>query len=222
MIFAYHPKTSDQNLSIDGELFSHLIRARRHKVGDKLLFSALDEKKSCYEISQIEPKKAQLSHISTKTVLADNLANIQLAWCVVDSHTVKNFLPYFNQLGLKKITFVMADRSQKHFKPKLEKLNKILIHSCEQCGRYDLMQLDFAPNIETLIKQYPDTFMLNFNGQNIQDQTKGVVANIMVGPEGGFSPRECNLFPKDKILSLPSPYVLKSENAGLIAISHLL
>lgn len=221
MIFTHHPNTGEATLIIEAELFTHLIRTRRHKIGDKLWFSALNNTQTHYVIMDIFAKKAMLSKLKTQDIDIVKPKYLHLAWCVVDSNIIKNFLPCLNQLGLAKITFVMADRSQKYFKPNLEKLNNILIHSCQQCGRYDLMTLDFAPSIDTFIRQYPDTILVNFSGKNITEY-QASIQTIMIGAEGGFSPREVALFlPKNKIC-LSNPYVLKSENAAICVVNSIL
>ncbi len=225
MIFSFHPQSGEINLSIEGELFTHLIKARRHKVGDELDFSCLDGKQHQYKVIEIGVKKATLTKLSTQAVQIKPPQFLHLAWCVVDTQTVKTFLPYLNQLGLAKITFVMADRSQKNFKPNVDKLQKSLIYSCGQCGRYDLMQLDTSSSIDAFIEKYPQTVLLNFNGIPLAQyltQHPEKINTIMVGAEGGFSPRELLLFINKPCLSINTPYLLKSENAALLAVSQLL
>lgn len=221
MIFSFHPQSGNSNLSIKGELFTHLIKARRHKINDEIALSCLDGKQHQYKIIEISNKEAILTKLSSQIIQIKIPRFIHLAWCVVDSQTIKTFLPYLNQLGLSKITFVMADRSQKNFKPNLKKLQKSLIYSCGQCGRYDLMKLDISPSIDTFLADYPEVVLVNFNGVKLS-QYQGNINTIMIGTEGGFSQRELSLFADKPCLSLTTPYVLKSENAALSVVNQLL
>lgn len=221
MIFAYHPQCGQAELLVQGELFRHLIFARRHQIGDQLFFSKLNRQQSIYEITEIQHKWAKLKKISTTDVTVASPKFRHLAWGVVDSRTIKNFLPYLNQLGLAKVTFVYTDRSQKKFKPDFVKLNKILTHSCCQCGRYDLMQLDIASNVDDFLSHHPGTVLLNFTAPPLQQYT-GSITTIMVGAEGGFTPREIALFRQDRVVSLNCTHTLESGNAALCALSQLL
>ena len=221
MIFSYHPNSGDDILSIDGKLFVHLFRARRHQKNNHLTLSKLDDKQHLYQVSSIASKSAVLTKIRSQEITIKRPRFLHLAWCVIDYHTIKSFLPYLNQLGLAKTTFVMADRSQHNININLDKLNKFLIHSCEQCGRYDLMGLAISPNVDQFIKQNPKTFLLNFNGLPIQKQTNSI-QTVMIGTQGGFTQRENDLFAQSQIISLTTPYVLKSENATLSVVSQLL
>ncbi|XPV54809.1 MAG: hypothetical protein ACNI3H_07545 [Halarcobacter ebronensis] len=55
-----------------------------------------------------------------------------MAWCIVDPKTIEKELPYLNELGVRKITFISCDYSQKNFKLNFEKLEKILVNSSSQ------------------------------------------------------------------------------------------
>lgn len=116
-------------------------------------------------------------------------------------------------MGVKKITFIRSARSQK-FTLKRERLEKILINSCQQCGRNDLMEIDFEKSLQNFLKKNPESFLLNFNGQNIKENELKI-ETVIVGPEGGFTREELTLFDKEKIVSFNTDNVLKSETAAV-------
>lgn len=221
MIFSYHPNAGAKTLNIDKELFNHLIKARRQRCGDKLLVSKLDNYKHHYQIQKISARIAQLKLLKTTKITNKPLSSLHLGWCVIGSSVIKQTLPALNQLGLTKLTFIYGKRSQKSTKISLAKLHKILINSCCQCGRYDLMQLDICPTIADFLITNPKTILLNLGAKPLS-QHKRKITTILVGPEGGFTNNEVKLFDKKNIVSLPVTFSLKSETAAIAITSNLL
>jgi 16S rRNA (uracil1498-N3)-methyltransferase len=63
-------------------------------------------------------------------------------------------------MGVGKITFITCAYSQKNFKPSLERMEKILINSCEQCGRSELMAIDFCDSVKAFLESNPGCAIL--------------------------------------------------------------
>lgn len=220
MIFAYHQNTGDKIINIDGDLFRHLFLARRHKIGQILKFSALDDKITNYKIDTIDKKSAQLSLISSKSVSCQNTKKLHIGWSIIDNSVIKATLPYLNQLGVDKITFIDSNRSQKS-QLNFAKLTKVLIKSSQQCGRLNLMKLAIADSMNNFVNVNKETFLLNFNAQSI-NKIQDDINTIVIGAEGGISDDEADLFQTNKTVSLNCDYVLKSENAAITIAAKLL
>ncbi len=222
MQFIYNNLSGQSSLSIQDELYKYIIKARRHNIGEVLYFRNLvDENLYQYKIESISKKEALLFLVSQEEKSVQNSQNIHLAWCVVDTKTIEKELPYLNELGVKKISFVYADYSQKNFKLNFEKYNKILINSSQQCGRSSLMQFEVFNSVDEYLKSYPNSYMFNFS-KNYIDEVCSFVDNIIIGCEGGFSKREIELFETSKIVGVNSNLILKSETAVTLVVSKLL
>lgn len=194
MQFIYDKNAKNELLKIEDENYNYIVKARRHKLDDILDFRNLeDDFLYSYKISQIDKKSLFLNLLKKEEKIIENSKKIHLAWCVVDPKTIYENIASLNELGVDKITFVYSDFSQKNFKINFEKLEKILINSSSQCGRSSIIKLDIYKNIDTFIKDNPDTYFLDFSQTSIDSKVLDI-KTLMIGTEGGFSKRERELF----------------------------
>ncbi len=190
MQFIYDKNAKNELLKIEDENYNYIVKARRHKLDDILDFRNLeDDFLYSYKISQIDKKSLFLNLLKKEEKIIENSKKIHLAWCVVDPKTIYENIASLNELGVDKITFVYSDFSQKNFKINFEKLEKILINSSSQCGRSSIIKLDIYKNIDTFIKDNPDTYFLDFSQTSIDSKVLDI-KTLMIGTEGGFSKRE--------------------------------
>ena len=222
MQFVYDKNAKNDLLKIEDENYNYIVKARRHKLDDILDFRNLeDDFLYSYKISQIDKKSLFLNLLKKEEKIIENSKKIHLAWCVVDPKTIYENIASLNELGVDKITFVYSDFSQKNFKINFEKLEKILINSSSQCGRSSIIKLDIYKNIDTFIKDNPDTYFLDFSQTSIDSKVLDI-KTLMIGTEGGFSKRERELFNKNFIVGFSSNLILKSQTAIISATSKII
>lgn len=222
MQFIYDKNSKNELLKIEDENYNYIVKARRHKLDDILDFRNLeDDFLYSYKISQIDKKSLFLNLLKKEEKIIENSKKIHLAWCVVDPKTIYENIASLNELGVDKITFVYSDFSQKNFKINFEKLEKILINSSSQCGRSSIIKLDIYKNIDTFIKDNPDTYFLDFSQTSIDSKVLDI-KTLMIGTEGGFSKRERELFNKNFIVGFSSNLILKSQTAIISATSKII
>ena len=222
MQFIYDKNAKNELLKIEDENYNYIVKARRHKLDDILDFRNLeDDFLYSYKISQIDKKSLFLNLLKKEKRVIENSKKIHLAWCVVDPKTIYENIASLNELGVDKITFVYSDFSQKNFKINFEKLEKILINSSSQCGRSSIIKLDIYKNIDTFIKDNPDTYFLDFSQTSIDSKVLDI-KTLMIGTEGGFSKRERELFNKNFIVGFSSNLILKSQTAIISATSKII
>jgi len=173
-----------------------------------------------YKIQDINKKEALLC--LEEKILNPNKPHtfFHIAWCIIEPKNIEKTLPSLNEMGVSKISFVYCDFSQKNFKLKLDRLQKILINSCQQCGRSDLMEIEILNSSDEFFKKYPDFIALDFNGKLLECNQNFQFKNpIFIGPEGGFSEREKEKF--KEIIRLKS-FILRSETAACAISSKIL
>ena len=222
MQFIYDKNAKNELLKIEDENYNYIVKARRHKLDDILDFRNLeDDFLYSYKISQIDKKSLFLNLLKKEEKIIENSKKIHLAWCIVDPKTIYENIASLNELGVDKITFVYSDFSQKNFKINFEKLEKILINSSSQCGRSSIIKLDICKNIDTFIKDNPDTYFLDFSQTSIDSKVLDI-KTLMIGTEGGFSKRERELFNKNFIVGFSSNLILKSQTAIISATSKII
>ena len=222
MQFIYDKNAKNELLKIEDENYNYIVKARRHKLDDILDFRNLeDDFLYSYKISQIDKKSLFLNLLKKEEKIIENSKKIHLAWCVVDPKTIYENIASLNELGVDKITFVYSDFSQKNFKINFEKLEKILINSSSQCGRSSIIKLDIYKNIDTFIKDNPDTYFLDFSQTSIDSKVLDI-KTLMIGIERGLSKRERELFNKNFVVGFSSNLILKSQTAIISATSKII
>jgi len=219
MQFVYDENASQELLTIRDENYRYLFRARRLKVGQSVGFRNLfDDVLYRYLIEDIGKKEATLRlRDATKTDKAD-LKTLHLIWCIIDPKIIYSTLPLLNQMGVSKISFVYCDRSQKNFKIDFEKCKKILINSCQQCGRTNLMEIEILDNLEDVLKKYHDFAVLDFGGETSWQE----ISSCLIGCEGGFSEYERGKLQNHYKIGFQTSLILKSETATVTIASKLL
>lgn len=222
MQFSYHPDASNDILEIENDLYKYLIKARRHKIDEEIAFRNLtDNKIYIYKITSIDRRKALCSLLSSEEKIIENQKKLHIGWCLVDPKTVEKSLPFLNELGVDKITFIYCDYSQKNFKLNFEKLEKILINSSTQCGRSSIIKLESSNSLDEFLKENPNSYILDFS-ENLIDDKKGEISTFVLGCEGGFSSCEQNSFNQENVVGFNSNLILRSETAIISAASKIL
>ncbi len=222
MRFVYHPLAKEPVLKIEGESYTHLYRSRRIKSASRLdLRNLKDGFLYTYEHAEITKKHALLRLVGARLLEVMASKKTHLILSVIEIKSVEKILPFLNQLGVSKLSLFYADFSQRNEKidsAKLERFQKILINSCEQCGRSVLMELEAFSNTKEVLNAYPKASVLDFKGETLPasaDFEKGVI----IGPEGGFSEPERGYFKEREIYRIPLDMVLKSESACVFVAS---
>ncbi len=222
MQFSFHENASCENLEIENDLYKYLIKARRHKVNDEIVFRNLKDKNIyLHKIVSIDRKKAFCKLLSREEKIVENSKYLHIGWCLVDPKTVEKSLASLNELGVGKITFIYCEYSQKNFKLNFEKLEKILINSSSQCGRSSIIKLETCNSLDSFLEENPNSYVLDFS-ENLIDDNKVDIQTFILGCEGGFSKNEREKFSSEKIIGFDSNLILRSETAIISASSKIL
>lgn len=221
MQFVYSLDAGNNTLNIQDEIYRYIIKARRNKIGDLVFLRNLkDDLIFTYEISDITRKEAILVLKSSEIKVIQANKKLHIIWCVVDTKTIEKQLPYLNEIGVNKISFVYCEYSQKSFKLNFEKFEKILINSSSQCGRSSIIKLELIDCLDEFLEKNNDVFVLNFSENRISEDI--CYEKILIGCEGGFSKDELSNVKENKIVGLNSNMILKSETAITAIASKIL
>ncbi len=216
MQFIYSKDAGEKILNLNTRDYSHIFKVRRVKKSEVLSFrNLIDGMIYRYNLVSIDRKTATLELFDSKMLKIEAKKSLHVGWCIVDPKTIEKTLPFLNELGASKISFVYCEYSQRNFKIDLKRVEKILINSCEQCGRSSLMQIEILENLKEYMTLYPQSKIFDFGGKKIDKNT--TCTSFLVGSEGGFSKAERELMQDADILSLNNPMILKSQTAVLYA-----
>jgi 16S rRNA (uracil1498-N3)-methyltransferase len=221
MRFIYCENAGENSLKIDGERYVHVFKARRASCEEAIFLRNLkDEYLYEYKILQINKKEALCELVKAAKTPSKATKDFQIAWCVIDPKIIEKTLPFLNEVGVKKLIFVYARFSQKNFKIDFDRLRRIVINSCEQCGRSDLMEFEIFNSLGEFLNNYEDIAVVDFS-QTKFSQIRQKPKTWLIGCEGGFSAEEKKELQKFATAGLESENILRSESAVMAIAAKL-
>ena len=169
-------------------------------------------------MESIGKREAQLSYLGTKE-LPSSTKYFHLAWALIDPKSIEKVLPSLCELGVSKISFISTQRGQKNFKLEPKRIDRIIENAMQQSGRLNRLEYEMLESLDAFIKSYPDALVLDFCDTVLKKEEH--FRTVLIGPEGGFSPKERELLGALNMRRLDTSHILRSETAAL-AISSLM
>ena len=217
------PLVLDNNLWVhDKALVNQWLNVLRLKVGDKLvLFN--DKSERLYQINVIEaPFSVNLKLITEQQRFLPK-RHIYLMWGLLKKDKNDWVLQKATELGVRNFVPLMADRSQKTgFN--IDRAKKIIIEASEQCGRSDIAEVREPITVKEALAEYKniDLFVCE-QSETVQNHIEINRVGLFIGPEGGWSDNEKQLFITNNLgyLNL-NDFTLRAETAAVIAVSKML
>ncbi len=134
------------------------------------------------------------------------------------------------ELGVASITPIETERSE-HTHLNIERLKKIAIEASEQCGRGNIPEVEEVCSLKLVVSSLDDnTFVADFGGAplssyKLQTCLPDRQANnykLLIGPEGGWSEGERELFKTKKVKTVSlGETVLRAETAAIVGSAIL-
>ncbi|MDR1450871.1 MAG: 16S rRNA (uracil(1498)-N(3))-methyltransferase [Helicobacteraceae bacterium] len=217
MRFLYSENAGEDDLALSGDRFARL-KVRRVRVGETVKIRNLqDDNLYDYSVRDLGKSKAILS--LTKAALAPVLParDIAVAWCVVDPKTIDKTLPALNEMGAGKLTLIWSEKSQRDFHLNLDRFDRIIIGSCEQCGRSRKMTIEIK-ELSVFASENANAAVLDFGGAKLTHESMRDYV-VIVGPEGGFGDGDYETLKNPPRFSVDTPLTLRSETAILLIAS---
>ncbi len=154
--------------------------------------------------------------------------NIWLLPALVKKDNLDLIVQKATEIGVNSLTPILCEHSEKK-KINLERLRKIAIEASEQSGRGDIPSIHPVSKIEEIFLsgELPqEKIVLSPEGmlfKQYRDSTNHASVAVFVGPEGGFSAKEMQLFKSYNIKQVSlGPQILRAETASISIASLLL
>ncbi len=214
----------DNKITLSGNENEHLSKVLRYRVGDKV---KCFYDNSCFYHCQIvsQTKNASILEIIS---LENCLANPKIKLTLFQGLPKLDKLDYITQklteLGASKIVpFVSTYCVKKDNLNKMERLNKIVVNACKQCGRTSLLNITSAVKFDEMLgmlKEYDIVIFANEvdGSKHFRDldlKNKKNIA-IIVGSEGGFTNDEVEKIKNCNAISLTlGKRILRTETCAV-------
>lgn len=218
----------------DKENYNHIAKSLRSKVGEKLLL--IDENRVEYTttIQEITNHsilcKIQSSEISQR----DLKYNLYLAQSPLKSDAQLTIMEKATELGVRGVYPIYTDNcalKKTVAENKIEKWQKVMYEASKQCERatiptcFELTTLEKVlenkfDKVITLCERHTNDSLKNYLRTNSIKVGEDVL--FVIGPEGGFSEREFQLF-RDKNLPMLGlgDLILKAETAVIVTLGNI-
>ncbi len=222
---------SDRTLLQDRDLMHQWRSVFRYNVGSEVVLFDGRGSEYLYVIETINNREAWVRLLEERGgVVPKNKISLYIS--LIKKDNLELVIEKATELGVSKIIPILSERSEKKgFN--LERAKRIAIEASEQCGRADVPEINSIKQLADSIEETeggviilepsstsPLTPLLakkrgteNYNLESV---------NLFIGPEGGWSPKELDLFKQKEaqVYSLGS-LVLRAETAAIAALSLL-
>jgi 16S rRNA (uracil1498-N3)-methyltransferase len=209
-----------EEIFLSFEQAHHAINVLRLSAGDVVrIFNSREE----WNCEIVDVKKRSLKRVSLFRKSKPEKGPA-IACSLINPKRFDFLLEKVTELGASEIIPIISQYAQ-YKDLNLRKAEQKIIQACEQCGRFSVPLLKKTTKLEDfLLKCSIDCKILvgdeKFSGSKLEDimEEKSV---FLVGPEGGFSDEEYNLFDACKNLRKFSigTNILKSETAAIAFVS---
>ncbi len=206
----------------DESLRHQMGKVLRLKVGETIgLFNG--DVEFLYRITNYADKEIALEKVAeVKPKLPKK--HIYLFFSLLKKDNSEWVLQKCTELGVRNFVPLVADRSEK-IGFDMERAEKIVIEAAEQCGRSDIPHIREPLTVAAAISEYEGKVPLLFCDETGSEATWTNLdtAGILIGPEGGWSDAEKELFNSSHVAPLVlNDFTLRAETAAVAAVNKLL
>jgi len=232
--FVEKDKIFDNKINIDGEEHLHLSKVLRLRVGDQVeCFYDGSDIYVC-QIENISKNNSVLNILSTKPCDQNPQLSVTLFQALPKLDKLELVTQKLTELGISCVVpFASKFCIAKENSNKIDRLKKIVVSACKQCGRTKLVELNDVLKLDKVIQKLVEYDLVLF--ANECEQTKSVnevISNFknslaqkhdkkdlkiayIVGSEGGFDKDEIEkLSEVSKSISL-GKRILRAETAAI-------
>lgn len=218
-----------------GSDVSHIARVLRMGVGDALLLC--DGEGYDYEtkITSVSKDEIVTEILSSYPCKNEPEVEVTLFQGLPKQGKMEWIIEKCTELGISTIVPVQMTRSVVKLTPdqaakKVERWQKTAREAAKQCGRGKIPAVLMPVTVQELVaSKLPEFLLFPYEEERTSSVRqalfgkKAKTAGIFIGPEGGFDPEEAALLKKAGANAATlGPRILRTETAGLVALSALL
>lgn len=226
-LFVPHDLSPGAELALDEGQSRYLAAVMRAKPGDELRVFNGREGEWRALVAQVGKRAVTLQLIDPARPQGAG-PDLDLVVALVKRAPLENIVEKAAELGARRIRPVVTERTNADH-TRVDRLQAIATEASEQTGRLDVPQVLEPQKLERLLEAWEPGRRLLFCDEAgdarpalevLRDEAPGPWA-ILIGPEGGFSPRE-----REVLRSLPfatpatlGPRILRADTAAISALT---
>jgi 16S rRNA (uracil1498-N3)-methyltransferase len=229
-----------ENVVIDNGDYHHIVHVMRMNVHDQIICCNTEGKSALCEITKIVNEKVYCHVVKWLEENKELPVHVTIVQGLPKGDKLELIVQKGTELGAFAFLPFQAERSivkwdQKKAKKKIDRLQKIVKEASEQSHRTRIPIIYDVHNISELLE-----LSKNYNHKIVASEMeakkdnpvllKNIIKNIdpgdhvliVIGPEGGFSDQELELFAKHEFhFARLGPRILRTETASLYFLSTM-
>lgn len=225
-LFVDHPLANDQSVALPEDQSRYLTRVMRLQPGAKVrVFNGIDGEWRCTLAGT--PKSAVLSPtVQTRTQTA--VPDLTLLFAPIKKARTDFIIEKATELGVRAIQPVLTDYCQTN-RVRTDRFQTLAVEAAEQTERLDVPNIHEALNLAKVLADWDRSKSLVFCDEsseaaplaNLTGKLMSKAAGILIGPEGGFSPKERKMLcALDFVIPITlGPRILRAETAVVSALT---
>lgn len=226
MRFYLPQTTSKSDITLTGDAHTHAAYALRIRPGDYLkVFDGRGTEYSC-KVKEIKKEVTLLEVLDEVENAGEASINVTLYLSVIKQDRFELAVQKTTEIGVNRIVPVYSAYTQRNFTLNIDRLNKIAVSACEQCGRSRIPVIEQAIEFDELLSCVKNTHFIfpwerEMHGslKSAIDTTKNDVS-VFIGPEGGITEQEKNLLVDAGAKSVTlGKRILRAETAAIATLS---
>lgn len=212
-----------------GERFSVFDKALLHQWrnvfrfhdGDTVILFSDDGRDCVATFSELSKSRAILAIRETRNALMQKRP-VTLFPALTKKDRMEWVLQKCTELGVTRFVPVLTERSEKKgFN--MTRAQKIIIEAAEQSGWGMIPELAHPQTLRDVVAKEKNLVACDGSGTPLIHTVDDSGTGLLIGPEGGFSPAELELFRGNNIpIHTLGPSTLRAETAAIVAITLLL
>ena len=201
----------------DKELIHQLRDVFRLGKGDKVNFFDGTGYEYLSEIEMLAKKGGSFVILEKTRREERESRKIHLYLAIIKKDKIELAIEKATELGVASITPVIAERSQ-YKQVREDRLKKLVKEAAEHSGRTTLPEVRLLETVEEVIARHQDVLVLHIDGTPFSEVSFGKEVCVLIGPEGGWSEKELELFKEKNIRVVSLPFgTLRAETAAIVA-----
>ena len=226
-LYVTEPLKAGARLAASADQSHYLVNVMRQAAGDELLlFNGRDgEWRACLAAAG---KRGCDLEVLERTRNQHASPDLDLVVALVKRTRLETIVEKAAELGARRVRLAVTERTNAE-RTRVERLQAIAVEAAEQTGRLDVPQLEAPHKLDALLAKWPVGRPLMFCDEageappalDALAGRDGGPWGVLIGPEGGFSPRErasIRALPQAVPVSL-GPRILRADTAAIAALS---
>jgi 16S rRNA (uracil1498-N3)-methyltransferase len=221
---------SGSTIDLPEQTALHVARVLRARPGDALTLFNGDGSEFASEVEVVRGNKVSVRLGAAESRDRESPLQVTLVQSIARGDRMDFIVQKATELGVARIVPVVSQRSVVRLDAaqaasKTAHWQGVVTSSCEQCGRNQLPQLATPQRLVDYLAREEAAALRLVLEPDAPRPSLGRIdgsVEILIGPEGGFTPDETEAIRLTRFVALPlGPRILRTETAAIAALSWL-